>query len=188
MKLISLLICVFAASYITTLETIKIDVDKSTINWDASKVTGKHSGTIKLLEGNLEFDEELLSGGTFTMDMTSINVTDLEGGAKEKLEGHLLSPDFFSAEANPKAIFNITKVAPRGTAGEYKVTGDMTIKNITKEIRFNAKVAEGLAAATIQLDRTDFDVRYGSGSFFSNLGDKTIHDEFTLEVALMYSK
>ena len=121
------------------------------------------------------------------MDMASINVTDLEGGAKEKLEGHLSSPDFFSVEGHPKATFVITKVAPRGTEGEYKVTGNMTIKDMTKEVRFNAKVMDGRANATIELDRTDYNVKYGSGSFFSNLGDKTIHDEFVLDVELHYS-
>jgi len=106
------------------------------------------------------------------------------------LEGHLASPDFFSVEDHPKATFVITRVAPRGTTGEYKVTGDMTIINLTKEIRFNANVAAGRATASIELDKTDYNVKYGSGSgsFFSNLGDKTIYDEFTLAVELHYGK
>jgi polyisoprenoid-binding protein YceI len=89
-------------------------------------------------------------------------------------------------EQYPSALFRITSVASRGTAGEYKVTGDATIKGKTKEIRFLASVnrESGVAKASITLDRTDYDVRYGSGSFFSNLGDKTIYDEFDLEIAL----
>ena len=170
-------------------DPIKVDADKSVITWVAKKVTGQHAGTIGVKSGELLMDHGKLTGGSFIIDMTSIAVTDLKAGqGKEKLEGHLLSPDFFSAEANPKATFTITKVAPRGTVGEYKVTGDMNIKGMTKEVRFNANVADGRATATIELDRTDYDVKYGSGSFFSNLGDKTIHDEFTLEIELMYSK
>ena len=120
--------------------------------------------------------------------MTSIKVLDLQGGGATKLEGHLKSADFFGVEAHPTATYTITKVAPRGTPGAYKVTGDMAIKGMTKEVRFNAMVADGVAKATIVLDRTDYNVKYGSGSFFSNLGDKTIHDEFTLDVSLAYSK
>ena len=80
----------------------------------------------------------------------------------------------------------ITSVASRGTAGEYKVTANATIKGKTKEIRFLAKVdeANGTATAEIELDRTDYDIRYGSGSFFDNLGDKTIYDDFSLTVTL----
>jgi len=104
------------------------------------------------------------------------------------LKGHLASPDFFSVEDHPKATFVITRVAPRGTTGEYKVTEDMTIKDLTKEIRFNSNVAAGRATASIELDRTDYNVKYGYGSFFSNLGDKTIYDEFTLAVELHYGK
>jgi polyisoprenoid-binding protein YceI len=188
MKLISLLVCTLAITFFSTVDTAKIDVDKSAINWSASKVTGKHNGSIKLSDGNLEFTDNQLSGGTFTMNMTTINVTDLKGGPKEKLEGHLNSPDFFSVEEHPNATFVITKVAPRGTVGEYKITGDMTIKGMTKEVRFNANIADGTASATIELDRTDYNVKYGSGSFFSNLGDKTIYDEFILDVNLIYSK
>ena len=66
------------------------------------------------------------------------------------------------------------------------VTADVTIKGITKSITFVAEVDKGSASANIVIDRTDFDVRYGSGSFFDNLGDKTIYDDFELVVSLKY--
>ncbi len=188
MKLISLLFTTMTLAFFTTVETMKVDIDKSTVEWKATKVTGKHNGTINLSDGELTFENEQLSGGSFTIDMSTIKVTDIQGQGAGKLEGHLKSADFFGVEAHPKATFNITKVAPRGMDGEYRVTGDITIKGMTKEVKFNTTAKDGVANATITLDRTDFDVRYGSGSFFSNLGDKTIDDEFTLEVSLSYSK
>ncbi|MBP9193392.1 MAG: YceI family protein, partial [Saprospiraceae bacterium] len=98
----------------------------------------------------------------------------------------LKSDDFFGVAQFPEAKLDITKVISRGKPGEYKVVAKITIKNMTKEVKFDAMVANGKATATIKLDRTDFDVRYGSGSFFDNLGDKTIYDEFDLTVSLVY--
>jgi len=124
------------------------------------------------------------------VDMTSINCTDLQPGkGKEKLEGHLKSADFFGVEKFPTARFDITKVVSRGTAGDYRVSGNLRIKESTKSIKFNAVVKKdaksSVATAAIKIDRTDFDVRYGSGSFFDNLGDKTIYDEFDLNLSLV---
>ncbi len=165
----------------------KVDIEASTVEWSASKVTGKHSGTIKIKEGDLTFTDGALSGGTFTMDMTSLKATDIQGKMAGKLEGHLKSPDFFGVEEFPTSTLVIKNVYSRGTMGEYKVVGDITIKGMTKEVKFNTVLKEGVATATINLDRTDYNVKYGSGSFFSNLGDKTIHDEFVLDVSLSYS-
>lgn len=167
------------------IEGIKINTEKSVVNWKGYKVTGEHAGTIAVKEGELMFDNGKLTGGSFNIDMTSIKCTDLQGEWAGKLESHLKSPDFFGVETHPSAQFVITKVGSRGVEKEYKITGDLTIKGITKEIRFNATVSKEAAAAEIELDRTDFDVKYGSGSFFDNLGDKTIYDEFELTINLI---
>ncbi len=169
---------------------LKANLDNSIINWKGYKVTGSHEGTLKLKEGQLAYTDEVLSGGYFVVDMNSINCTDLEAGkGKEKLEGHLKSADFFGTEKHPTARFEITKVVSRGTAGDYRVSGNLTIKSSTQPIKFNAVVKKDMKGATanaaIKIDRTDFDVRYGSGSFFDNLGDKTIYDEFDLNLTLV---
>ncbi len=168
------------------------NVENSEIQWTGRKVTGKHHGTVNLLEGGLEFDGDKLVGGGFTIDMTSITVTDLEGEMKGKLEGHLKSDDFFGITNHPTATFKITDVAARDASGGYKITGDLTIKGITKPIKFNAVVADSndgrTATADIQVDRSEYNVRYGSGSFFDNLGDKTIYDEFDLSVKLALNR
>lgn len=165
----------------------KVNTGESTIVWEASKVTGKHMGTISLKSGELKFDGSNLVGGQFEVDVNSIECTDLSGEYADKLVNHLKSDDFFSAAKHPIARFVISKVTPQGS-GLYKIDGNLTIKGITKPIRFNANVKEmnGLKTATAEIvvDRAQFDIRYGSGSFFDNLGDKTIHDDFKLKVSL----
>jgi len=167
----------------------KVNTKKSVITWKGYKVTGQHEGTLEIKNGNLNFDKGNLKGGSFDIDMTSIASTDLSGGTADKLNGHLKSPDFFGVEKFPTAKFVITKVISRGAKGDYKIVGNLTIKETTKEIKFNAKVSEegGVKTATadVTIDRTDFDVRYGSGSFFDSLGDKTIYDEFDLSIKLV---
>lgn len=172
----------------TTVVDVAVDTTESYVAWKGYKVTGSHYGKVKLQEGNLDYADGQLVGGGFTIDMTSITVEDLQGEYAKKLEGHLKSPDFFGTEKFPTAKFDITKVISRGTPGAYKVIGNLTIKETTKEIKFNTQVEEKdgkkVATADITIDRSDFDVRYGSGSFFDNLGDKTIYDEFELTVNL----
>ncbi len=176
----------------TAPETYKVDTQASVVNWKAYKVTGEHFGTVNLQSGSLQFTDGKLTGGSFEMDMTTIKVLDNPGEWATKLEGHLKSDDFFSVEKSPISKFAITKVASRGTAGNYRITGNLTIKGITKEIKFDATInaADGKANgdAALKVDRTDFDIRFRSGNFFENLGDKTIYDEFDLNVKLVATK
>lgn len=172
--------------------TMSVDTDQSYVTWKAYKVTGQHYGTVKLKSGNLEYTDDMLSGGSFVLDMTTISVDDISGNMADKLRGHLMSDDFFSVEKHPEATFNITKVVSRGKPGDYRITGNLTIKDYTEEIRFNAMLEEGddmtSGTAEIKLDRTNYNIRYGSGTFFQNLGDKTIYDEFDLDVNLVVTK
>jgi polyisoprenoid-binding protein YceI len=189
MKNLGLLLMLFAfvgLSFTNPIETKSVDTAKSQVIWKGYKVTGEHQGTINIKSGALEFDNGALTGGSFVIDMPTIKVTDLSGGMATKLEGHLKSPDFFGVEKHPEASFKITKVVSRGTPGDYKIVGNLTIKETTKEIKFFTNVSSdgSIATADIKVDRSEFDVRYGSGSFFDNLGDKTIYDEFDLNVTL----
>jgi len=165
-------------------ETIYVDTDKSVINWKAYKVAGEHTGVLKIKEGMLVFNNSMLTGGTFTLDMNSIATTDLQGEWGDKLNKHLKSPDFFDVEQHPTGNFTITKVASRGSEGDYRITGDLTIKGLTKPVKFNAIMKGSTASASLILDRTDYDIKYGSGSFFDDLGDKTIYDEFDLDLMI----
>ncbi len=167
------------------------DTQATILKWKGYKVTGEHEGTVKLKEGFLVYEDGKLAGGEFVIDMTTIEDTDLQGQWKAKLENHLKSDDFFGVDRYPTSKFVITRVVPQGP-GKYKIIGNLTIKGITKEIRFVADVQENgdsvVADARITVDRAEFNVRYGSGSFFDNLGDKTIYDEFDLWVHLVTRK
>jgi len=162
-----------------------INTEASTITWKAYKVTGSHEGTINLASGNLDFNGTILTGGAFVVDMTTINTTDLEGEYKQKLDGHLHSDDFFGTAIHKTASLEITSVKASGK-NAYNATANLTIKNITKEVNFTISVYGSKATANLKVDRSQFDVRYGSGSFFDNLGDKTIYDEFDLVVDLQF--
>ncbi len=173
--------------------SVGVDTANSSIQWKGYKVTGEHYGVVNLKNGNLAFDDNgMLTGGSFDIDMNTITVLDLTGGGKGKLEGHLKSADFFGVDKYPTAKFVITKVVSRGKPGEYKIVGNLTIKETTKEIKFDANLKEEAgkitATADVRIDRSDYDVRYGSGSFFDGLGDKTIYDEFDLSIKLVASK
>jgi polyisoprenoid-binding protein YceI len=169
-----------------------VDTNSSNIVWTGYKVTGKHTGTVKVQKGNLSIDNGVLTGGSFTVDLNTITNTDMEGEYAAKLVGHLKSDDFLGVNSNPTATFVITKAIPQDTKGNYKILGNLTIKGITKEVKFFANMAEsnGMvnAAGKITIDRSEFNMRYGSGSFFDGLGDKTIYDEFDLQVSLVAKK
>ena len=171
-------------STIASAQTKKIDVAKSTISWVAKKIVGQHSGTIAFKDGALVFDGKKLKGGTFTVDMTKINVTDLKAGeGKEKLEGHLNSADFFGTDKFTTATLVFKTIGDKGN-GNYTITADLTIKSITNPITFDLKTDGNIAKTTLVVDRTKYDIKYGSGSFFQGLGDKAINDNFDLNIAL----
>ncbi|RZL13889.1 MAG: YceI family protein [Pedobacter sp.] len=161
-----------------------VDPAKSTITWIGKKVTGSHNGTIALQSGTLNVDGKKVTGGTFTIDMNSIK--DADGSAK--LEGHLKADDFFGTAKYPTSTFVITKVAGNN------VTGNLTIKGITKPVTFPATIsvnADGTVSALagkILVDRTKYDIRYGSKSFFDSIGDKAIDDNFEIGVKLVAKK
>ena len=117
--------------------------------------------------------------------MTTINTTDLTGDMKGKLDGHLKSDDFFGVEKFPTATLVIKSLGEKGN-GVYAVTADLTIKGKTESIKFDLAVAANSATTTLKVDRTKYDIKYGSGSFFSDLGDKTIYDDFDLTVKLAF--
>lgn len=166
-------------------ETVKnINVEKSVVKWTGYKVTGQHEGTISLQSGALIFEGNKLTGGKFVMDMTTINTTDIEGDYKAKLDGHLKSNDFFGVEKHKLALLNFTSVKQNGN--KYFIKGDLTIKGITNEITFELGLFKDYAVTELKIDRTKFDVKYGSASFFDGLKDRAIYDEFDLNVKLKF--
>ena len=186
LKTIAIAFLALGATTLATAQTKKIDASKSNITWVGKKVTGSHEGTIKFKEGSLTFKGAKLSGGSFVVNMASIEVTDLKAGeGKEKLEGHLKADDFFGTEKFPTGTLVFTKIATKQN-GVYTITADLTLKGITHPITFDLNVKGTKANSKLEVDRTKYDIKYGSGSFFDGLGDKTIYDNFDLAVELSF--
>lgn len=173
-------------------QTYTVDVENSKLAWEGAKVTGKHHGVINIQSGQLTRDGETLSG-EFAIDMNTIVDFDLEDPQwNQKLVGHLKSDDFFAVDKHPVSIFKITNVAKYEAKEDEKathtITGDLTIKGITHQISFPAYVnfSEGgmTAEANFAIDRTKWDIRFRSGKFFMDLGDKLIYDDIKFELNL----
>lgn len=162
-----------------------IKTDKSNLVWKGYKVTGSHAGTIAINSGSLTFKDDKLTGGEFTIDMTTLESTDITGEYKGKLDGHLKSDDFFGTASFPTATLSFTEVKTTGK-NAYEVTGDLTIKGKTNKVTFDFSVYGSKANATLKVDRTKYGIRYGSASFFDNLKNKAIYDEFDIIVDLQF--
>jgi len=170
----------------------KADLKQTVAKWEGKKVTGKHHGTVALKSGSIEVLEGVATNGFFVVDMTSISCVDLAAGqGKEKLEGHLKSEDFFGTEAYPTAEFKTTKIQ-KGNGANYTISGDLTIKGQTHAVSFpaNIVITKKMVKATgkVTIDRTLYGIKYGSGSFFDNLGDKAISNEFTMDINFVANK
>lgn len=171
----------------TTMETEKKDIKikNSKVVWKGYKVTGSHEGTINIKSGSLSFNDGKLTGGECSIDMITLVSTDLTGEYKGKLEGHLKSDDFFGVEKFPTATLIFTDVKVKGK-NSYNVTGDLTIKGKTNPVTFEISIYGSKATASLKIDRTKYDVKYGSTSFFDGLKDKAIYDEFDLVADLEF--
>jgi polyisoprenoid-binding protein YceI len=168
---------------------LSLNKQNSIIQWTGKKLLGQHTGTVNISDGQLLFNGSTLSGGNFTIDMTSIKNTDLKDeGMNQKLVGHLKSPDFFNVSEFNTASFKITKIEKYKTAGKYKITGDLMIKGITNPVTFDASIggkgSKYSGTADIILDRSKWEVKYGSTSFFDGLGDKAISNNIDLKVSI----
>ncbi len=173
-----------------------VDTKLSSLEWFAEKIGGKHNGTIMFTSGEIKNDHGSMTG-TFVVDMKSIIDKDLEDEKyKAKLEGHLKSADFFDAEKFPTATFVLSSIVPIKDAKEggntHTVVGNLTIKDKTNPLIFDAvfKTESGKIACvgTAVVDRSKYDVKYGSKSFFPEIGDKMINDEFQVKFNVLAVK
>ncbi len=182
--------------------TYSIDSATSTINWAATKVNGAHSGTFKLAQGSLAAKDGMLTGGSFKIDIASIDAVDLAADAenKAKLEGHLSSPDFFDVAKYPTANFEITAVEPfvydsitmKNVVfknATHTIKGNLTLRDSTKNVTFPAIVAINdnklTAEADFNIDRTDWGLNYKGPN---NPADWLIRKEVNLKFKLAAAK
>ncbi len=168
------------------------DTYGSIVEWEGKKITGSgHNGVISVKSGELYVYEGELLAGNVVIDMTSIVVTDIEDpGMNARLKGHLESDDFFSVASYPEASLEIVSFeALEGNPGNYRVSGNLTIKDITHGIAFVAAVSQDeetiTASADFDFDRSLYEVRFGSGKFFENLGDNLINDNINLKMQIV---
>lgn len=164
-----------------------VEPTASSLGWEAyRKVLGGHKGTIAIKSGNISIDASGVSG-EFVIDMTKISEGTLPDEEKKKFLGHLLTDDFFSVEKFPTANLKIKEISDTN-----QVTADLTIKGATNEIKFPAifTVSDGLlkVEANFKIDRTLWDIRFGSGKFFENLGDNLIDDQVGMTLKIVASK
>jgi polyisoprenoid-binding protein YceI len=185
MKKLSFLVAILLLGFAALAQEMSADVSKSEIKWTGKKVSGEHWGYIDLKSGSFVLEDGKIVSGKFTIDMTSIVNEDLESPEwNQKLVGHLKSDDFFSVDKFETATLKI-KESSEFKNGVAEIKGDLTIKGITNPVSFKAKKESGNYLATITVDRTKYDVKYGSGKFFDNLGDNMIYDDFTLDIKLV---
>ncbi|WP_179333138.1 YceI family protein [Winogradskyella costae] len=170
-----------------------VDIDKSMIEWKGFKPTGTHNGTIALSGGKLNISDGAVKYGKFAIDMASIVVSDIpaeeEGNAK--LTGHLMSADFFNVESHPNAKFEVT--GTETTDGKSMLSGNLTIKETTNNISFPVTVSINedsmtLTSEAFTIDRSKWNIKYGSKSFFDDLGDKFINDDMELKITVTANK
>jgi polyisoprenoid-binding protein YceI len=184
-KIVLVALISFASFAFTSIVNKEVKIKESKINWKGYKVTGsEHSGTISLKEGVLNFKGDKLKGGNIIIDMNSIKVTDIQGEYADKLLGHLKNDDFFGTDKFPTATLKFTNVSAHDS--NYHITADMTIKGITSPVKFEMKVENNSASAKLKIDRTKYGIKYGSASFFDDLKDKAISDEFDIDVVVKF--
>lgn len=169
--------------------TYTVDTEKTVITYVGKKITGQHTGTVKAKSGNLVFTGPELTGGEIIVDMNSMTVTDLAGDPEtmNKFLGHMKSPDFFDTAKYPESKLVIKKTKMVGK--DLEVMGDLTMIGQTQPVTFKVTDwkwtdKEVTGKSTIVVDRTKYGLKYGSASFFKSLGDKAIHNEFTLDISL----
>jgi polyisoprenoid-binding protein YceI len=176
---------------------IKLDINESEVYWKGSKISYFHDGIVNLKWGYLAIDHGKVAGGEFVIDMNTITCTDIEKDKKRKnFEDHLKNEDFFNVEKFPTAKLVITK-AQKKTNNKYEITADLTIKEQTHSIEFDADIfikpnkntVTGIsyeASAEIIIDRTKWGVVYKSGSYFKDLvANKAINDEIEFKIKLV---
>ena len=185
-KNILALILILITTSISFCQKKTINITKSNVFWQGHKITGSHEGLMMFKSGHLNFDKNKLTGGFFIVDMQSISCTDLSGKSKKSFEEHLKSEDFFGTDKHPISKLLITKVEKTKTTNLFKCSGDITIKNITKKIYFDIKIDKSKAFVKTKIDRSRFNIKYKSGSFFDGLGDNLIYDEFDLKINLFF--
>ena len=183
------------ASTIDSTQSVQIDFAASTLQWKGFKPVGSHEGKLPVSDGKLDIRDGVLHGGYVVLRLDNLTVDDLkpeEGG--KKLKEHLLSTDFFDAAKWPEVRFELTNISPEGLSlkGLAELKGNLTLKDVTKNITIpissvtfdEVQRSYSISSNSFKINRADWNVKYGSKSFFTGLGDNFISDDIELSFLL----
>ncbi|MEE3037178.1 MAG: YceI family protein [Bacteroidota bacterium] len=189
---LALAFIIFSAFSNTHTEEFKVDPTKSKLEWVAEKVTGGHNGYVSVKSGSVLMDHGKIAKASFSIDMTSITNVDIESEKyREKLIDHLKSEDFFEVDKHPEVTFKMIR-SNSLAKNKYNVLAELTIKGNKNVISFPLELTQSGSElnckGTFKFDRTKYDIIYGSGTFFDNLGDKAIDNEVVVNFDLFLSK
>jgi polyisoprenoid-binding protein YceI len=186
MKTVNLLVIILLSGTLSAwAQKSEIDLSKSQVLWTGKKIGGSHNGKIQIQSGSFELKNGEVVSGNVVIDMNSLTNDDLkDAGYNKQLVDHLKSDDFFGVNNHPTATFKITR-AGKFNSDKALVTGLLTIKGKTEKVSFVVNRKDNVYSTQLKVDRSKFGVRYGSKSFFNNLGDKVIDDMFTLDIKLV---
>jgi polyisoprenoid-binding protein YceI len=185
MKKIVFMILVLYANSSLSAQITGINLQESIVTWNGKKVTGAHKGTINLKEGFFIYENDKIVGGDFIVNMSTLINTDLTGKDKLELEKNLKSFNFFNTEDFKTSELVFKSIIDKGK-NLYKVTADLTIKGVTNTIKFDLILNKQGATAKLKIDRTKYGIQYGSGTFFDDIGDWTIYEEFDLNIDIKF--
>ena len=164
-----------------------MNLDQSIIQWQGSKATVTESGTVPFRSCIFDVRDSRLVSGNVVVEMNGIKVTSIEGLGARNLGKHLREEDFFDVAEYPTAAFTFDKGRTDGR-GNLVLEGKLNIKGISKPATATLSFGSSdpvVASVNMSFDRADFNVRYGSGSFFDNLGDDLISDQVHLKMVLV---
>ena len=186
MKNITFLISVFLITSSSLAQEYSLNTSSSELKWTGTELTTKiHYGSIDFKSGTITLSEGQPVGGKFVVNMTTLKNEDLPEAYRGRLEGHLKSDDFFSVDKFSEAILEING-SNKLSSGSFDVNGNLTIKGITEPINFSMSTSDDHWVANLTFDRSKYNVRFRSGTFFENLGDKLIYDDIVIETKLRF--
>jgi len=180
------IIVALLTSSISFAQNLTLDTSISSLKWTGKELsTNEHYGSLIFKSGNLTLKDNKPLKGKFVVDMTSLKNLDLPEDYRPKLEGHLKSDDFFSVSKFPEAYLEMESATKR-SENNFEIKGSLTIKEIKHPITFTLLNNDDNWEANLVFDRSKYDVRFRSGSFFENLGDKLIYDDIVVETKLVF--
>ncbi len=165
--------------------------DHNHVDWKAWHLgrTGERSGSVMLNGGEVSVNEGVLAGGKFVLDLAGLTVTNFgdDTAQNEKLRGHLTSGDFFLTDSFPTATFEITSLDTMSGEFNSTISGNLTIKGISKNITFNGNVeitenAVTISSETFEINRQDWGLTYNTEGAEGVIADYAIMNEIAFTI------